>query len=139
VTAVPTTIEELWGVCFVANTADEATRQAFRQYEPFDGKVIVVKSITGQIEGTGYREFDLTEGLPVTVRDIMLDVDWDGDNLIPEWVVRPVNPDTIVTERDGSTYRAGDIECMCYNAPGIGTEEGFAHRTAPRIYPEPAP
>lgn len=133
----PTTIEDLWNVCFVANNETEALNQAWRQYAPFHDKVIMVSTFTGQTRETGWTEFDLTEPACFRVFGLRDDTEWDNDNMIPEWDLRPLDPDLVVLDLDGKTYRLGDIDYPAYYAPGIGTAEGFGHRDRPLLYPEP--
>lgn len=130
---------ELWERCYVAATEEEAGEQAHRQFDDFDGKVIAAHSLTGYVPGT--EDFDLEidfragEHVNVQVIDILDLQSWDGDVMYPEWKVRPVDPDQIVTDDRGRSFRIGDVRDMGYTAPGIGTAEGFSHRNPDCLIP----
>lgn len=132
---IPTTIEELWDVAFVAENEDQAREQMYRQFEPFDGKVIAVRHLFGKIDD-GLTEIDLREPAQFIVVG-MWDVYWEADCLIPEWKLRPVDPDAAVETARDQVVRLGDIEDVSYFAPGIGTQAGFGKDKARFILPLP--
>jgi hypothetical protein len=137
---MPTTIKELWNTGWVAENEEEAIAQARRMFDLFQGKEVEVDRLTLPV-GDDYIEEMFVEPWPrVYVEDLNVEGGWDGDGLYPEWDVRVVDPDQIVTTHEGKVYRMGDIApeadaCpLTSTLPGIGTAAGFFHNYR-LIYP----
>lgn len=140
---MPTTVSELWDTGWVADNEDEADTQAGRMFDLFAGKEIEVDRLTLRF-GDDYDEILFRQPWPrVYLDSYNTDQGWDGESLYPEWHVHPVFDGQIVTDSEGIRCRMGDLADSLYDlgddlrstAPGIGTAEGFSHRTIPLIYP----
>lgn len=136
------TTDDLWNRCYVAENEEEAYRQAARQFADFEGKLIVVHSITGRsAEDADYGEYDFgphDRFLARVVGSYDTDGGWDGDVLYPDWKLRPVDPDAKVVPRDLDELRLADLIEWWYVAPGVGSREGFGEKDESVIIePEP--
>lgn len=132
---MPRTVAALWRQGWVAENEDEACAQAERMYDLFHGKEVSVDRLQF-LWDRDYDEWMFRRPWP-KVRPYMLSTEsgWDGDVLYPEWYVRPVNPDQVVTTwatgnwPKGRKIRLGDIDdILVTTAPGVGTAEGFYHK-----------
>ncbi len=137
---MPTTVDELWGQCWIAKNEVEAVAQAERMYDLFKGRKVAVDRIEVWDEGefAGEGELFFQEPWPeVWVDMLSTERGWDGDVLYPEWYVRSADAEQVVTTVEGRTVRMGDLTgTLTTTAPGIGTLEGFGHRTGcPLVYP----
>ena len=137
----PISLGPLWSVCYIADNEDQAREQAFRQIAPYEGRQVLAERLTGTLPDGGWDDLWLEGTAAVTVIGMLDCGEWDDGGMIPEWEVRPVDPDATVTVREGSgtrQIRLGDVADLAYYAPGIGTREGFGHRTdVTFIEPEP--
>jgi hypothetical protein len=133
----PISLDPLWDVCYVANNDEEAQAQAWRQYDAYDGKVVLVHGLIAWNDD-GNVEPSFNPPIPVRVIGAFTDSwSWDGEEMIPEWEVAPIDPDQVATDTRGRTWRLSDLRDLTYFAPAVGTEAGFAGtRERPMIYPE---
>lgn len=129
---MPRTVTALWRQGWVAENEDQAVAQAERMYDLFAGRAVSVDRLTFLWDGD-WDEWMFRRRWPrVWVVGLSTESGWDGEVLYPEWYVRPVDPDQVVTEwgPDARRIRLGDIDdLVTTTAPGVGTAKGFGHKT----------
>jgi hypothetical protein len=157
-TAMTTTMTELWSQGWVAGNEEQASHQAFRMFDLFNGREVEVDRLDfpwGEWhDHYGWcEERLLIEPYPLVIPYDCEPNEWDGEVLYAMWSVRPAKPGQIIIFEE-RVRKGGEWETVTKRvsldylvnrrwawpirttAPGIGTADGFGHKDG-LVLPEP--